>query len=121
MISDEQQTTTPTPPTPQPAQTVYVANQTSGEAIASLVLGILAWPSIAAFGLGIVFGILAVIFGHIARGKIRRAQPPGSVGGDVMAIIGLVLGYIAIAIGLFVILFFGGLFAVFLGAAALSN
>lgn len=113
MNSSEQQTT---PPVATP-QTVYVANHTSGEAIASLVLGILAWPTIAAFGFGIVFGILAVIFGHLARGKIRRAQPPGSIGGDGMAIIGLILGYIAIAIGLIVLLFVGGMAAAFLGAA----
>lgn len=117
MTADEHKPTTPA--TPQPAQPIHATNHTSGEAIASLVLGILAWPSVAAFGLGIVFGILAVIFGHIARGKIRRAQPPGSVDGDVMAIIGLILGYIAIGIGLIALLFFFGIAAVlFSGALA---
>lgn len=114
MTTSEQQTPTPATPTPQ---TVYVVNHTSGEAIASLVFGILAWPSVALFGFGIVFGILAVIFGHVARGKIRSAQPPGSVGGDAMAIIGLILGYIAIGIAAIALLFFGGLLAAFFGAA----
>ncbi|MDN5923965.1 MAG: DUF4190 domain-containing protein [Xanthomonadales bacterium] len=121
MNSNDAQPPAPvTSATAAPVQTVPTANRTSGEAIASLVLGILAWPTIAAFGLGIVSGILAVIFGHLARSKIRDAKPPGSIDGDAMAIIGLVLGYFAIVIGVLVLLFFSSLFALFMAAAATS-
>lgn len=65
---------------------IYV--RTSGTAIASLILGILAWVALPLIG-----AILAVVLGHIARSEIRRS-PPGSVEGDGMAIAGLVLGYL---------------------------
>ena len=62
--------------------------RTSGTAVASLILGILAWVVLPLIG-----AILAVVLGHIARSEIRRS-PPGSVEGDGMAIAGLVLGYL---------------------------
>jgi len=65
---------------------IYV--RTSGTAVASLILGILAWVVLPLIG-----AILAVVLGHIARSEIRRS-PPGSVEGDGMAIAGLVLGYL---------------------------
>lgn len=58
--------------------------RTSGLAIASLVLGLL-W-------IGWLGSLLAIIFGHQARTEIRRSG--GQVGGDGMAVAGLVLGYI---------------------------
>jgi hypothetical protein len=57
---------------------------TSGLAIASLVLGIV-WI----YGIG---SLLAVIFGHIARGQVRRGERSG--GG--MALAGLILGYVGL-------------------------
>jgi hypothetical protein len=96
--------TQPTPPTPQsqyrqssqqqqwgaPPQVHYVVAQpspgTNGLAIASMVLGIL-WL----YWLG---SILAVIFGHIALSQIKRTNQ----GGKGMAVAGLVLGYIGIAV-----------------------
>lgn len=66
--------------------------------------GILAWvmcPLLAA--------VLAVIFGHVARGQIRQT---GEAGGG-LAIAGMVLGYInlagALIIGAFYVLLVGGL------------
>ncbi|MEA4907278.1 MAG: DUF4190 domain-containing protein [Chloroflexi bacterium] len=64
---------------------------TSSNAIISLICGVLAWLGI--FGLG---GILAVIFGHIAKNEIRASN--GVMGGDGLATAGLVLGYANIAI-----------------------
>jgi hypothetical protein len=58
---------------------------TNGLAVASMVLGIL-WL----WWLG---SLLAVIFGHIALGQIKRTNQ----GGRGMAIAGLVLGYVGIA------------------------
>ena len=84
-----------------------VAPRTSTAAILSLVFGILCW-----FALPLVGAIVAVICGHSARSDIRRS-PPGTVEGDGLAMAGLVLGWIHIAlwvIGIAVVfLFLGGL------------
>lgn len=64
--------------------------QTSGLAIASLVLGILS------FLFACLTALPAVVCGHLALGKIRRSD--GSLSGSGMAITGLVIGYIFIAI-----------------------
>ncbi len=55
--------------------------RTNGLAIAALVLGLCG------------FGLLPVIFGHVALSQIRRTGD----GGSALAIVGLVLGYLAIA------------------------
>jgi hypothetical protein len=70
---------------------------TSGTAIASLIFGVLTWIMLPVLG-----AILAVILGHLARGEIRRA-PPGSIDGDGMAVAGLVLGYVHLALAALVI------------------
>ena len=77
---------------------------TSTAAVVSLISGILAW--IGVFGLG---GVLAVVFGHIAKGEIRKSN--GAIGGSGMATVGLVLGYANIAIVLLGICFFFLMFA----------
>lgn len=69
-----------------------IYSRTSGTAVASLVLGILTWIALPFIG-----AILAVVLGHVARGEIRRS-PPGTVDGDGMAIAGLVLGYLHLAL-----------------------
>jgi type II secretory pathway pseudopilin PulG len=58
--------------------------RTSGKATASMVLGFFFWLLPAA--------ILAIIFGHISLGEIKRSA--GRLKGEGMAIAGLVLGYI---------------------------
>ncbi len=77
------------PPVPyQPGYYPLVpAPPTNGLAIGSLVCGILEF-----FTLGIA-SIPAVILGHLARGQIKRSGERG----DGMAITGLILGYMAIA------------------------
>jgi hypothetical protein len=81
--------------------------RTSGSAITSLVFGILSWCALPFIG-----AVLAVIFGHVARGEIRRA-PPGTVEGDGMAITGLILGWahlvLVVLAVMFIIVFLGGL------------
>ena len=67
--------------------------KTSSQAVISLVCGILGWLGI--FGLG---GLVAVIFGHLAKKEIRESL--GSVVGDGMATVGLILGYTNIALTL---------------------
>jgi Domain of unknown function (DUF4190) len=87
----------PPPPPPFPASPQGWApyqpvprQTTSGFAVASLVLGI------AIFCTGIIGGILAVIFGNIALKRIDDAQ--GAAKGRGLAITGIVLGWIAIAL-----------------------
>lgn len=63
------------------------AEKTSGMAIASLIFGILF--------LFFPLSILAVIFGHVSLSQIKKSA--GRLGGRGMAITGLVLGYLGIA------------------------
>ncbi len=58
----------------------------SGEATASLILGLFSFVPI--------IGLLAVIFGHLAKGSIRRSG--GRLLGEGMASLGLVLGYLGL-------------------------
>ena len=82
--------------------------QTSTLAIISLVSGLLGWTVVPFFG-----SIAAVICGHMARKEIRLA--PDRLEGDGLAIAGMVLGYLSIAMAVLVVLaiflFFGGLAA----------
>ena len=64
--------------------------KTSSYATISLICGILAWLGI--FGLG---GVLAVIFGHVAKKEIRTAKE--QIDGSGMATAGLILGYLNLA------------------------
>ena len=82
------------------------ARQTCSTATVSLIFGILSW-----IVLPIVGAIVAIIAGHMARGEIRRSN--GTLDGDGLATIGIVLGwahlaFIVLAVLMFV-LFFGGL------------
>ncbi len=80
--------------------------QTSALAIVSLVFGILGWTLLPFIG-----SLVAVITGHMARKEIRRN--PAGLEGDGLAIAGLALGWISLAlwlIGIFLVVFFlGGL------------
>ena len=91
--------------------------QSSTLALVSLIAGILGW-TLAPF----IGSLVAVITGHMARKEIRLA--PDRLEGDGLAVAGLVLGYLAIAMAVLaviaVILFFGGL-ATFLAFAASAN
>jgi hypothetical protein len=81
---------------------VYVNQQpTNGLGIASLVCGILGILGMCGYGVGgFIPAVLAIVFGHIARGQIRR----GNGGGDGMAVAGLIMGYISAGVALVVIL-----------------
>lgn len=75
----------------------YQAPQsTSGAAVTSMVLGILAILLILSIIFGAVAGVAAVVVGHIARSGINRSQ--GRIGGGGMALAGLICGYTAIAL-----------------------
>jgi hypothetical protein len=73
------------------------AQRTSGYAIASLILGIAGF-----FVFPIVPSILAVVFGQKAREELRR-EP--TLGGEGLATVGIVLGWVGIALVAIVLLF----------------
>lgn len=83
--------------------------QTSPLAIVSLVAGILGWTLLPVLG-----SVVAVVCGHLARAEIRRS--PQTLEGDGLALAGLILGYLALALMVLamvaIFLFFGGLAAV---------
>ncbi len=80
---------------------------TSTLAVVSLTFSILTW-----FLLPFIGAVVAVICGHMARAEIRR-MPPGAMEGDGMAIAGLVLGWVHLAlcvlVVIFIMLLFGGI------------
>ena len=71
---------------PAPGQPVQP--QTSGKAIASLVMGF--------FCFVFPVAVAAVVFGHLSRSEIRRSA--GRLKGKGVALAGLILGYFGIAI-----------------------
>lgn len=77
-------------PVPGSAAISPESTRTSGLAIASLTLGILALPTAG------LTAIPALICGHIARGKIKRSA--GTQTGGGLALAGLICGYFGFAI-----------------------
>ena len=97
-----------TPPPVPASAPAAPASSTSALAVVSLIAGIFSWilmPFIA--------GVVAVICGHMARGEIKRSN--GTLEGDGLAIAGLVLGYLSIAMLLLIVV---GIFLLFGGLAA---
>ena len=76
-----------------------------GFAIASLVCGLLFWVSLP----GIIFSILAIIFGAMQLKNIKNN--PKEYNGQGMAIAGLVLGIIGLVLWLFGLLVLGVAFS----------
>ncbi len=83
-----------------------VTRTTSTSAVVSLVFGILSWLLLPFVG-----AVVAIVAGHLARAEIRRAN--GALDGDGLAIGGLVLGWMHLAVLMLcviaVFVFFGGL------------
>lgn len=96
-------TTTPSP-TNGPTQIAPIDRRNSGMAIVSLVFGLLSLLSSFA-GIGLLFGVLALTFGLTAKKHIRTT--PGLTGSG-MATAGVVLGAIALAVGIAALVIFGG-------------
>jgi hypothetical protein len=71
------------------------ARPTDGMAIAALVVSCVAALGLCAYGLGGLLGIPGAILGHVAR---RRIKVSGA-NGDGLALAGLIVGWIATAIG----------------------
>ena len=94
---------------PQNPPPIIVQAQSNGLAIASLILAILG------VGFGPFSTIPAIICGHLGRAAFRKNP---AIGGDGMAVAGLVIGYVFTAIVVLIFLFFMGFLGlVFVGAA----
>ena len=95
-----------------PATTAGAAPPTNQLAIVSLVAGIASFAI-----LPVVGAIIAVITGHMARSQIRRTGE----GGSGLAVIGLILGYVHLALGVLVLLLFVVVFFGILGLVATQH
>ena len=73
---------------------------TSSLAIVSLVFGVLAWCMLPFVG-----ALVAVVCGHLARNEIRRAPVDQRIEGDGMAIAGMALGYLQLALSVLAVFF----------------
>jgi len=80
------------PPLSRGAIQMPAASQTSGLAVATLITGI------AGFLIPLIGGLAAIILGHIALKKIKDCG--GQTSGKELASVGLILGYINIAISI---------------------
>ena len=92
---------TPPPPVPLPVRPV----QTSGYAIASLVLGILSIVPGVWLG-GLLMGILAIVFSRMA---MKRINTSADVNGQGLATAGMVTGIVGLSLSVLVILIFGAI------------
>jgi hypothetical protein len=90
---------------------------TNTMAIVSLASGILSW-----FAVPVIGAIVAIVTGHMARSQIKASL--GTEGGDGLAIVGLILGYVHMLVMcagfLFFLLFFGSIIGLS-GCALLSD
>ncbi|MFC9428531.1 DUF4190 domain-containing protein [Streptomyces sp. NPDC056987] len=71
-------------------QTGWQHGSSNGMGITALVLGILAVVTFCFWGLGIILGVLALIFGFVGRGRAQR----GEANNAGMALAGIILGAI---------------------------
>ena len=86
----------PPPPAPYSGYTLPTTGPKNGLGIAALIIAILALVSCwTVFG-GIILGLVAAIIGFVARGRVKRGE---ATNGGV-AIAGIVLGILAIVLGL---------------------
>jgi hypothetical protein len=85
------------------------ARATSNTALASLICGILGWSLLPLIG-----SVLAIVLGHMAKNEIKASG--GTLGGDGLATIGLILGYGSIALALLGAII-GTILALFFGLA----
>lgn len=69
---------------------------TDGLAIASLAVSCMSGLGLCAYGVGGLLGIVGAILGHVARRRIRDS----GANGDGLALAGVIVGWIAAAIGI---------------------
>jgi hypothetical protein len=103
VISNPYQASPVSPAFGQP--TAYgMPQRTPGSAVVSLVFGILGILFLVLFFiLSPIFGLVAVICGHVSMGGIKRAG--GQLGGRGMALAGVIMGYLSIFIAIIIGIF----------------
>lgn len=93
---------TPHPNVYGQAQVYGTQSMTNGYATAALVLGILSLLLFWTFGIGIVLGILAVVFGILGRNRAKEMPANGNAGrataGAVAGVLGTIGGVIFIVL-----------------------
>jgi len=96
----------PPPPVPYSGFTPPPTGPKNGLGVAALVIAIVALVSVwSVFG-GVILGLVAVVIGFAARGRVKRGE---AINGGV-AIAGIVLGFLAIVVGLLFIPIWIGVF-----------
>jgi hypothetical protein len=90
-----------------PGQAMYgpISPPNSTAALVSLIAGILSWIVFPVIG-----PIIAVVAGHMARNQIRASN--GQLGGNGMALAGMILGYLQIALLILAVCAFVALFII---------
>jgi hypothetical protein len=103
-------------PAGQPAwgSSAPVAGRNDGMALAALIIGILslliAWIPVVGI-LAAIGGLIALILGFVARGRIKR----NATGGNGMAMTGIVTGAIALVVGIVLTVVFFSAFGAWFG------
>lgn len=95
----------PAAPAPTPRALRPPRKETSGFAIAGLVCGILSLPGFMCGGF--ILGIIGTVLSVVARHRIRRN--PDRWEGDGLAVAGLIVSIVGLALGLVVILIIGSM------------
>ena len=86
-----------------PVGGVPLQGRTNPLAITSMILSICALPFLFCYGVGGLLGLAGAIVGHVAK---RRIAASGE-GGDGMAMAGIIIGWIALALGIVVAIIVG--------------
>jgi Domain of unknown function (DUF4190) len=89
---------------------VAVGRPTNGLAIASMVVSLVGALALVCYGVGGLISVVGAILGHVARRQIRERGE----GGDGMALAGVIVGWIATALGVLIVI---GVVALFVWAA----
>ncbi|GAA1385634.1 DUF4190 domain-containing protein [Catellatospora chokoriensis] len=88
------------PPGYAPYPYVYLQRRTNGMAIGAMVTALAGAVMLCFYGVpALILGPLGAILGHVARRKIRESGEEG----DGMALTGIIVGWIATALGLLII------------------
>jgi Domain of unknown function (DUF4190) len=95
------------------------STSTNALAIISLIFGIVSIPTAFCYGCGIIFAIVAIITGLIARSQIK--QSGGRQGGDGLALAGLIIGALVAALAIIGVLCYGVFMAIVLVTSSASG
>ncbi|MCH1443331.1 MAG: DUF4190 domain-containing protein [Candidatus Poseidoniaceae archaeon] len=95
---------------PMMGQQIMIQQNGNGMAVTGLVMGILGivcyllgWLICVTWAIGWLFGILAIIFGHLGHGEGKRSGT-----GEGQGVAGFILGYLTILGYLIPLVFLGG-------------